>query len=229
MTEEDIFEPLRQQMVAEVAAEVVMLERQLGCAALSQPVMDALASVPRHAFVPAEVQPFAYLNSPLPIGYGKTISQPFIVALMTDLLQVQRDSVVLEVGTGFGYQAAVLAQLADQVYSVEIIEEIATQAKKRLSRLGYVNINLRMGNGTLGWPEHAPYDRIMVTAAPDLIPAELLHQLKPGGRMVIPTGIPDQQQLILVEKSAQGRISMREVLAVRFSEMEQPTGPAGRG
>jgi protein-L-isoaspartate(D-aspartate) O-methyltransferase len=229
MTEEDIFEPLRQQMVAEVAAEVVMLERQLGCAALSQPVMDALASVPRHAFVPAEVQPFAYLNSPLPIGYGKTISQPFIVALMTDLLQVQRDSVVLEVGTGFGYQAAVLAQLADQVYSVEIIEEIATQAKKRLSRLGYVNINLRMGNGTLGWPKHAPYDRIMVTAAPDLIPAELLHQLKPGGRMVIPTGIPDQQQLILVEKSAQGRISMREVLAVRFSEMEQPTGPAGRG
>jgi protein-L-isoaspartate(D-aspartate) O-methyltransferase len=229
MSEEDIFESLRQQMVAEIAAEVAMLERQLGCAALSQAVMDALATVPRHAFVPAEVQPFAYLNSPLPIGHGKTISQPFIVALMTDLLQVQRDSVVLEIGTGFGYQAAVLGQLADRVYSVEIIEELAAQAKKRLARLGYVNIDLRMGNGTLGWPEHAPYDRIMVTAAPDLIPAALLHQLRPGGRMVIPTGIPDQQQLVLVEKSAQGRISTREILPVRFSELEQPAAPAGRG
>ena len=229
MSEEDIFESLRQQMVAEIAAEVAMLERQLGCAALSQAVMDALATVPRHAFVPAEVQPFAYLNSPLPIGHGKTISQPFIVALMTDLLQVQRDSVVLEIGTGFGYQAAVLGQLADRVYSVEIIEELAAQAKKRLARLGYFNIDLRMGNGTLGWPEHAPYDRIMVTAAPDLIPAALLHQLRPGGRMVIPTGIPDQQQLVLVEKSAQGRISTREILPVRFSELEQPAAPAGRG
>ena len=229
MSEEDIFESLRRQMVAEIAAEVAMLERQIGCAALSQAVMDALATVPRHAFVPAEVQPFAYLNSPLPIGHGKTISQPFIVALMTDLLQVQRDSVVLEIGTGFGYQAAVLGQLADRVYSVEIIEELAAQAKKRLARLGYVNIDLRMGNGTLGWPEHAPYDRIMVTAAPDLIPAALLHQLKPGGRLVIPTGIPDQQQLVLVEKNAQGRISTREILPVRFSELEQPAAPAGRG
>jgi protein-L-isoaspartate(D-aspartate) O-methyltransferase len=137
--------------------------------------------------------------------------------------------VVLEIGTGFGYQAAVLGQLADQVYSVEIIEEIALQARKRLSRLGYVNINLRMGNGTLGWPEHAPYDRIMVTAAPDLIPPALLQQLKPGGRMVIPTGIPDQQQLILVEKNAQGRISTRDILPVRFSELEQPAAAAGRG
>jgi len=220
---------IRQQMVAEIEAEVAMLERQLGCAALSQSVIDAIATVPRHAFVPAEVQPFAYLNSPLPIGHGKTISQPFIVALMTDLLRVERDCVVLEIGTGFGYQAAVLGQLADQVYTVEIIEEIALQARKRLSRLGYVNINLRMGNGTLGWPEHAPYDRIMVTAAPDLIPPALLQQLKPGGRMVIPTGIPDQQQLILVEKNAQGRISTRDILPVRFSELEQPAAAAGRG
>jgi protein-L-isoaspartate(D-aspartate) O-methyltransferase len=229
MSEENIFEPLRQQMVAEVASEVAILEAQIGCAALSPAVMEALATVPRHAFVPAEVQPFAYLNSPLPIGYGKTISQPFIVALMTDLLQVQSDSVVLEIGTGFGYQAAVLAQLAQQVYSVEIIEEIADQAKKRLGRLGYANIQLRLGNGTLGWPEHAPYDRIMVTAAPDLIPPALLSQLRPGGRMVIPTGIPDQQQLLLVEKNTQGRISTREILAVRFSELEQPAAAAGRG
>jgi protein-L-isoaspartate(D-aspartate) O-methyltransferase len=229
MGEEDIFESLRLEMVAEVAAEVAVFEQQLGCAALAQSVMEALASVPRHAFVPAEVQPFAYLNSPLPIGHGKTISQPFIVALMTDLLQVESDSVVLEVGTGFGYQAAVLGQLAQQVYSVEIIEEIHEQARKRLARLGYVNIALRMGNGTLGWPDHAPYDRIMVTAAPDLIPPALLQQLKPGGRMVIPTGIPDQQQLLLVEKNAQGRIATREILPVRFSELEQPAATAGRG
>jgi len=229
MGEEDIFESLRLEMVAEVAAEVAVFEQQLGCAALAGPVMAALASVPRHAFVPAEVQPFSYLNSPLPIGHGKTISQPFIVALMTDLLQVESDSVVLEIGTGFGYQAAVLGQLARQVYSVEIIEEIHEQARKRLARLGYVNIALRMGNGTLGWPDHAPYDRIMVTAAPDLIPPALLQQLKPGGRMVIPTGIPDQQQLLLVQKNAQGRIATREILPVRFSELEQPAAAAGRG
>jgi protein-L-isoaspartate(D-aspartate) O-methyltransferase len=229
MGEEDIFESLRLEMVAEVAAEVAVFEQQLGCAALARPVMEALASVPRHAFVPAEVQPFSYLNSPLPIGHGKTISQPFIVALMTDLLQVESDSVVLEIGTGFGYQAAVLGQLARQVYSVEIIEEIHEQARKRLARLGYVNIALRMGNGTLGWPDHAPYDRIMVTAAPDLIPPALLQQLKPGGRMVIPTGIPDQQQLLLVQKNAQGRIATREILPVRFSELEQPAAAAGRG
>jgi len=229
MGEEDIFVSLRLEMVAEVAAEVAVFEQQLGCAALARPVMEALASVPRHAFVPAEVQPFSYLNSPLPIGHGKTISQPFIVALMTDLLQVESDSVVLEIGTGFGYQAAVLGQLARQVYSVEIIEEIHEQARKRLARLGYVNIALRMGNGTLGWPDHAPYDRIMVTAAPDLIPPALLQQLKPGGRMVIPTGIPDQQQLLLVQKNAQGRIATREILPVRFSELEQPAAAAGRG
>src|SRR4051794_12846905 len=229
MGEEDIFESLRLEMVAEVAAEVAVFEQHLGCAALAPPVMEALASVPRHAFVPAEVQAFAYLNSPLPIGHGKTISQPFIVALMTDLLQVESDSVVLEIGTGFGYQAAVLGQLAQQVYSVEIIEEIHEQARKRLARLGYVNIALRMGNGTLGWPDHAPYDRIMVTAAPDLIPPALLQQLKPGGRMGIPTGIPDQQQPVLVEKTAKGRIAARETRPVRFAEREQPAATAGRG
>jgi protein-L-isoaspartate(D-aspartate) O-methyltransferase len=188
-----------------------------------------MAVVPRHEFVPAEVQSFAYLNSTLPIGHGKTISQPFIVALMTDLLQVESDHTVLEIGTGFGYQAAVVAQLARQVYSVEIFDEIAAQAKKRLSRVGYKNIELRTGNGALGWPEHAPYDRIIVTAAPDLIPPALLGQLKAGGRMVIPSGIPDSQQLLLVEKSRDGRISTREILAVRFSELEEPTGVIGRG
>ena len=229
MPAEDLFGPLRRQMVVEITAETSLLASQLGRASLAERVIEVMGRVPRHTFVPAEVQPFAYLNSPLPIGHGKTISQPFIVALMTDLLDVQPDSVVLEIGTGFGYQAAILAELARQVYSVEIIEAIAAQGKKRLTGLGYKNIALRVGNGAMGWAEHAPYDRIMVTAAPDLIPASLLQQLKPGGRMVLPTGIPDRQQLMLVEKSPQGRISTREILAVRFSELEEPAGLAGRG
>ena len=229
MTIEETFQALRRQMVDEIVAETSMLAGQLGRAALADRVMEVMGRVPRHAFVPIEVQPFAYLNSPLPISHGKTISQPFIVALMTDLLDLHQDSMVLEVGTGFGYQAAVLAELSGQVYSVEIIEELATQGKKRLMSLGYRNIALRIGNGALGWPEHAPYDRIIVTAAPDLIPAALLNQLKPGGRMVIPTGIPDQQQLLLVEKSKEGRTSTREVLAVRFSELEEPADMVGRG
>jgi protein-L-isoaspartate(D-aspartate) O-methyltransferase len=229
MPAEDIFEPLRRQMVEQIVAETEMLASQLGRAALADRVIEVMGRVPRHTFVPAEVQPFAYLNTPLPISHGKTISQPFIVALMTDLLDVREDTVVLEIGTGFGYQAAILAELTRQVYSVEIIEGIAAQSKKRLSSLGYKNIALRLGNGALGWPEHAPYDRIMVTAAPDLIPPSLLQQLKPNGKMVIPSGIPDQQQLLLVEKNDQGRISTREILAVRFSELEEPTGLAGRG
>ena len=229
MAAEDIFEPLRRQMVEQIVAETEMLATQLGRSTLADRVIEVMGRVPRHTFVPAEVQPFAYLNTPLPISHGKTISQPFIVALMTDLLDVREDTVVLEIGTGFGYQAAILAELARQVYSVEIIEGIAAQSKKRLSSLGYKNIALRLGNGALGWPEHAPYDRIMVTAAPDLIPPSLLQQLKPNGKMVIPSGIPDQQQLLLVEKNEQGRISTREILAVRFSELEEPTGLAGRG
>ena len=216
-------------MVDEIVAETAMLAPQLGRAALADRVIRAMGKVPRHAFVPAEVQPFAYINSPLPIGHGKTISQPFIVALMTDLLDVHEDSSVLEIGTGFGYQAAVLAELARKVYSVEIIEEMAVEARQRLASQGYDHIQLRIGNGSLGWPEHAPYDRIMVTAAPDLIPPALLNQLDAGGRMVIPTGIPDQQQLLLVEKSKEGRTSTREILAVRFSELEEATGMAGRG
>jgi protein-L-isoaspartate(D-aspartate) O-methyltransferase len=216
-------------MVEQIVAETEMLASQLGRSTLADRVIEVMGRVPRHTFVPAEVQPFAYLNTPLPISHGKTISQPFIVALMTDLLDVRDDTVVLEIGTGFGYQAAILAELARQVYSVEIIEGIAAQGKKRLASLGYENIALRLGNGSLGWPEHAPYDRIMVTAAPDLIPPSLLQQLKPSGKMVIPSGIPDQQQLLLVEKNDQGRISTREILAVRFSELEEATGLAGRG
>jgi protein-L-isoaspartate(D-aspartate) O-methyltransferase len=177
--------------------------------------------------VPLELQAYAYINSPLPVGYGKTISQPFIVALMTDLLELKPDDVTLEVGAGVGYQAAILSELVDRVYSIELIEELALDTRKRLKNLGYRNIEVGVGNGYYGWSEHAPFDKIVVTAAPDLIPPPLLAQLKPGGKMVIPTGIPDKQQLILVEKSADGRLATREVLPVRFSELEEGSDFAG--
>jgi protein-L-isoaspartate(D-aspartate) O-methyltransferase len=224
---DELFEPLREQMLAEIEADATALADQLGMRAISERVMAAVGRVPRHEFVPLEVRPFAYLNRPLPIGFGKTISQPFIVALMTELLALEPAHRVLEIGTGFGYQAAVLAELVARVYSVEIVPELATQATSRLARLGYSTIEVRLGNGRFGWPEHAPYDRIMVTTAPDLIPAELLQQLKRGGRMVIPAGIPDQQQLLLVQRSPSGHITTDAILPVRFSEMEEDAGPGG--
>jgi len=223
----DPFEDLRRQMLAEVVAEAVLTAGHTGKAAFSEPVLDAIGRVPRHEFVPVELQAYAYLNRPLPIGYERTVSQPFIVALMTDLLQPDAGDRVLEIGSGAGYQAAILAQLVKRVYTVDIIEELARGAERRLERLGYGNVEVRVGNGYYGWPEHAPYDKIMVTAASDLIPPPLLAQLKPGGRMVIPTGIPDKQTLILVEKSAAGSLSTREILPVRFSELEDPGAMAG--
>lgn len=224
---EDPFEKARQQMLAEIVTEAALTVGHTGRAAFSERVMGAVARMPRHEFVPIELQPYAYLNRPLPIGYEKTVSQPFIVALMTDLLEPEAGDVVLEVGSGAGYQAAILAELARKVYTVDIIEELAQGAERRLQRLGYGNVEVRVGNGYYGWAEHAPYDKIMVTAAADLIPPPLLGQLKPGGRMVIPTGIPDKQSLVLVEKSASGSLSTREVLAVRFSELEEPGAIAG--
>ena len=183
--------------------------------------LGVLAKVPRHAFVRLELQPLAYADTPLPSGYGKTISQPFIVALMTDLLDLQPSDIVLEIGTGLGYQTAVLAELATRVYSIELIEELAADARRRLARQGYSNVEVRSGDGRAGWPEHAPFDKIIVTAAPDLVPPSLLYQLKPGGKMVLPAGLPDSQQLLLVEKDSDDRLSTREILAVRFSLLEQ--------
>jgi protein-L-isoaspartate(D-aspartate) O-methyltransferase len=216
----DRFGLLRRHMLAEVAAETIYVSARIGKAALAKPVMEAMGNVPRHEFVPLELQPYAYVNTPLPIGCDKTISQPFIVALMTDLLDLEATDAVLEIGTGLGYQAAILAELARKVYSVEIIEELARQAEQRLGRLGYTNIELKRGDGYYGWPEYAPFDKVIVTAAPDLIPPPLIEQLKPGGIMVIPAGLPEAQQLTLLTKQRDGKLTITEILPVRFSTLE---------
>ena len=208
-------------MIAEIAAETIYASARIGKAACDKRVMEVMGKVPRHAFVPVELRPFAYLNRPLPIGYGKTISQPFIVALMTDLLDINANDVVLEVGTGLGYQAAILAELARMVYSIEIIEELAHAAKRRLGHLGYTNVQFKIGNGYHGWPEHGPFDKVIVTAAPDLVPPPLIQQLKPGGRMVIPTGLADAQKLVVAEKNSNGKMTIKEILPVRFSQLDR--------
>jgi protein-L-isoaspartate(D-aspartate) O-methyltransferase len=196
----------------------------------NQRVMQALREVPRHLFVPTELLPNAYFNQPLPIGHGQTISQPYIVALMSDLIQPNADAIVLEVGTGSGYQAAVLGQLVKQVFSVEIIDKLAEQARERLHRLGYLNIEVRVGNGHFGWPEHAPYDAILVTAAAECIPTALIAQLKPGGKLVIPIGgYLGGQSLMLVSKDARGLIDTRNVLPVMFVPLVAEPAVSGRG
>src|SRR3989441_779324 len=214
MRAEDL-EPLREHMLAVIAACAFALRDTIGKSAFDERVMTAMGKVPRHEFVPIEVQPYAYANIPLPIGFEKTISQPFIVALMTDLLDIKADDSVLEIGTGLGYQAAILAQLARRVYSVEIIEELGQAAKKRLQRQGCSNVELKIANGYHGWSEHAPFDKVIVTAAPDLIPPPLIHQLKAGGKNGVPAGFPDAQPLGLVEKNGAGRGNTTEILEVR--------------
>lgn len=210
---------LRREMVEQIARHAQLAARETGKAVLSENVMEVMKAVPRHEFVPVELRAFAYTDSPLPIGYDKTISQPFIVALMTDLLDLQPTDRVLDVGTGLGYQAAILAKLVDRVYTVEILEELADGARRRLTEQGSINVELRVGDGSKGWSEHAPFDKILVAAAPDLIPTPLLAQLKPGGRMVIPAGIEDAQQLMLVKKNDNGQLNVEEILPVRFSSL----------
>lgn len=210
---------LRCEMVEQIARHAQLAGRETGKAILGGNIMDVMKAVPRHEFVPVELRAFAYSDSPLPIGYDKTISQPFIVALMTDLLDLQAEDRVLDVGTGLGYQAAILAKLVDRVYTVEILEELADGARRRLAEQGAVNVESRIGDGSKGWPEHAPFDKILVAAAPDLIPTSLLDQLKPGGKMVIPAGIENTQQLMLVEKNAKGQLNVEEILPVRFSSL----------
>ena len=222
------FEDQRREMIAAIRVIAKHLVAEIGKTALDDRVVRAMAKVPRHEFVPIEVQPYAYLNRPLPIGFDKTISQPLMVAVMTDLLELKPDDVVLEIGTGLGYQSAVLAELAGRVYTVEIIDELAQRAVQRLKQEGYTNVAVRVGNGYFGWPEHAPFDKVIVTAAPDLIPPPLINQLKSGARMVIPVGLPDAQKLVVVDKDVNGRIKTKEIMQVLFSLLEGPDEPAFR-
>jgi protein-L-isoaspartate(D-aspartate) O-methyltransferase len=208
---------LRQQMIKVIEADVRATSLELNKKALDPRVIRAMQQVPRHEFVPEQERRFAYNNRPLPIGYGQTISQPYIVAIMADLLQTDMQSKVLEVGTGSGYQAAVLAGMVKQVYSIEIIQPLGEQARDRLGRLGYHNVQVRIGDGYYGWEEHAPYDGIVVTAAASHVPPPLIRQLKPGGRMVIPVGSRFMtQELLLIEKTADNQIITRQILPVMF-------------
>jgi len=209
-------------MLDEIEAEVAYTSRLIGKSQLDPRVMAAIGKVSREAFVSPDLIGYAYDNGPLPIGHGQTISQPYIVALMTDLLQLEPDHVVLEVGTGCGYQAAVLSQLVKQVFTIERIPELADASAARLQSLGYRNIQYRTGNGYDGWPEHAPYDAIIVTAAAAHIPQALVDQLKSGGRLVIPVGLPYMpQELMLVEKDEQGEIHTRDILGVAFVPLQE--------
>lgn len=213
----------RQRLVDKIEAEVRMTARELGFDRLAPAVAKAMREVPRHAFVPNAQRALAYINSPLPIGSGQTISQPYIVAIMSQLLEVGAGDRIFELGTGSGYQAAVLAAMGVEVYSVEIVPELAERAIENLSAAGYPQVQVRAGDGWLGWPEAAPFDGIILTAAAAEIPERLVAQLKPGGRLVMPIGEAyGIQELVLLVKGEDGRLTSRVVLPVRFVPV---TGP----
>ena len=215
-------------MLAEIEQEVEYTSRLIGKRRLAPAVMQAMGRVLREAFVPPDLQAYAYDNGPLPIGHGQTISQPYIVALMTDLLQLEPDHSVLEVGTGSGYQTAVLAELARKVFTMELIPELGEASRSRLQRLNYTTIEYRTGNGYLGWPEYAPYDAIIVTAAAPYIPQPLIDQLKPGGRLVLPVGQPYMhQELVVVTRDEQGETRTRDILGVSFVPLVGKQEPDG--
>jgi len=213
----------RQRMLAEIDATYAVTRSETGLAAMSPRVRAALAKVARHRLVPAGQLAQAYRDRPLPIGAGQTISQPYIVALSTDLIAPEPHHAVLDVGTGSGYQAAVLAETVAKVFSIEIIPSLAQDAEKNLKELGYRNIEIRIGDGYQGWPEKAPFDGIVVTAAAPKVPPALLAQLKPGGRMVIPVGAAGGvQELLLVTKAADGSVREKRVIPVRFVPLVSP-------
>ncbi len=217
----------KRDLIDEIVAEMAETAALTGRQALAPRVLAALRKVRREAYVPESEQDLAYVDSALPIGFGQTISQPFIVAIMTELLDLKPDDIVLEIGTGSGYQAAVLAELASKVYGIEVIPELAERARRALAAEGYRNAEVKCGDGALGWPEHAPYDAIIVTAAAAAILPPLLEQLKPGGRMITPVGPAHAaQELVLTHKNDAGRITHRHVMGVAFvplvrSEAEQ--------
>jgi protein-L-isoaspartate(D-aspartate) O-methyltransferase len=220
--------PSLRRMVADIESEVEYTRTLTGMKALDPRVMAVMGRVPREKFVPLELHDAAYDNGPLPIGHGQTISQPYIVALMTDLLKLGEDDRVLEIGTGSGYQTGILSCLAKAVYTIELIPELGEVAAGKLTSLNYTNIHYRIGNGYAGWPEHAPYDAIIVTAAAPEVPPALIDQLKPGGRLVIPVGwqyMP--QELMLIEKDTHNAVRSRGILGVAFVPL-QDKAPAGR-
>jgi protein-L-isoaspartate(D-aspartate) O-methyltransferase len=213
-------------MISDIENEVRYTRDMIGRDRLDPAVMRVMAEVPREAFVPERLKPLAFDNGPLPIGHEQTISQPYIVALMTDLLELDKDDVVLEIGTGSGYQAAILSRLCRQVYSIEYVPELSHDAALRLRQLGYDNVETRAGSGYDGWPEHAPYDGIIVTAAATHIPEPLVRQLKPGGKLVIPVGQPySHQELLVLSKDAQGATRIRDVLGVAFVPLREDPVP----
>ena len=209
----------RRHMVEIIDMHFDLAGDEIGTEAPDPQLRRALMDVPRHLFVPQSLMLMSYQDTPLPIGFDKTISQPFIGALMLELLGVEADTRVLEVGTGLGYQAAVMADMGAEVFSVEVVEEFAEAAKSRFAVLGY-DIEVRVGAGSRGWLDHAPFDRILVTAAVEDVPAALVEQLEPGGRIVIPIGGKEVQQLSVIEKSASGDVLSREIMPVRFTELE---------
>lgn len=213
----DDFEERRQRLVDDVVAQMREARAETGRDGLSPCVEEAMRTVPRHRFVPPDLADQAYANRPLPIGLGQTISQPFIVALMTELAQPSPDARVLEIGTGSGYQAAVLAPCVDKVHSIEIVKPLGEHARELLATLGYRNVEVRIGDGYKGWPEAAPFDAIVVTAAPDHVPQPLVDQLAPRGRLVIPVGSSHGiQELLVITKDADGHTMTRRTIAVRF-------------
>ena len=209
-----------QDMLDDIDAEVRYTSAMIGKDALDARVMEAMRMVPRDAFVPPDMKRNAFENGPLPIGHGQTISQPYIVALMTDMVAPEAQHRILEIGTGSGYQTAILAQVCSKVYTIEVVAELSVAATDIFERLGYDNIETRIGDGYRGWPEHAPYDGIIVTAAATHIPEALIEQLKPGGRMAIPVGEPySYQELMLVSKDLQGKTHTQSMLGVAFVPM----------
>ncbi len=214
---EEEYAMARQKMVSLIEEMVNLTQTNLDKEKLDKKVLQMMAKVPRHQFVPEKNKPYAYENRPLSIGYGQTISQPYIVAIMTDLLQLTAESRVLELGTGSGYQAAILSGLVKQVFSIEIVEALGLAAKERLQRLGYANVTVKVGDGYYGWEEYAPFDAIIVTAAGSHIPPALSKQLKIGGRMIIPVGsLFMTQQLLLVSKQDKDKLLTRQILPVSF-------------
>lgn len=217
---EDHLAIFRRHMVEVIDVQFDLLSEEIGKARMGDRLRSALLKVPRHLFVPSELAALAYHDRPLPIGFDKTISQPFIAALMIDLLDVQADNSVLEVGTGLGYQTAVLAELCSHVWSIEIVEEFVEAAQVRMAALGYGNVTLRVGDGSRGCEEAAPFDRILITAAATDPPLRLLEQLGSGGRLVMPIGEKDAQQISVIEKHKDGSLSTRKIMPARFTPLE---------